>query len=50
MQDADDLETEPKMFNEVFKSDEDKEAYGKYWAPASHEDIGLFWNQSYTNK
>ena len=24
MQDADDLETEPKMFNEVFKSDEDK--------------------------
>ena len=50
MQDADDLETEPKMFNEVFKSDEDKQAYGKYWAPASHEDIGLFWNQSYTNK
>ena len=35
---------------EVPFTDEEKEAYNKYWAPASHEDIGLFWNQAYTNK
>ena len=50
MADADDLETEPKIFEKAFKTDDDKKAYGKYWAPASHEDIGLFWNQAYTNK
>ena len=50
MEDADDLETEPKIFDKAFTNDDDKKAYGKYWAPASHEDIGLFWNQAYTNK
>ena len=50
MEDADDLETEPKIFDKAFKTDDEKKAYGKYWAPASHEDIGLFWNQAYTNK
>jgi hypothetical protein len=49
MADADDLQYEPKIFDEAF-TDEEKEAYNKYWAPASHEDIGLFWNQAYTNK
>jgi len=49
MADADDLQYEPKIFDKAF-TDEEKEAYNKYWAPASHEDIGLFWNQAYTNK
>lgn len=49
MEDADDLQYEPKIFDEAF-SDEEKEAFNKYWAPASHEDIGLFWNQAYSNK
>jgi len=50
MADADDLETEPKLYEKAFKSKEDREAFNKYWAPASHEDIGLFWNQSRYNK
>ncbi len=50
MADADDLETEPKLYEKAFKSKEDREALNKYWAPASHEDIGLFWNQSRYNK
>ena len=50
MADADDLETGPKLYEKAFKSKEDREAFNKYWAPASHEDIGLFWNQSRYNK
>jgi hypothetical protein len=50
MADADDLETGPKIFDKVFITDDEKKAYRKYWAPASHEDIGLFWNQAYANK
>ena len=42
-------EKNPNVYCEAF-TDEEKEAYNKYWAPASHEDIGLFWNQAYTNK
>jgi hypothetical protein len=50
MADANDLETGPKLYEKAFKSKEDREAFNKYWAPASHEDIGLFWNQSRYNK
>jgi hypothetical protein len=50
MADADDLQTGPKLYEKVFKSEEDRAAFDKYWAPASHEDIGLFWNQSRYNK
>ena len=32
------------------QDEEDRAAFDKYWAPASHEDIGLFWNQSRYNK
>ena len=39
-----------KLIDKAFKTDEEKEAYSKYWAPGEHEDIGLFWNQSFTNK
>ena len=50
MADADDTEVNRKLIDKAFKTDEEKEAYSKYWAPGEHEDIGLFWNQSFTNK
>tara|TARA_B100001964_G_C14085147_1_gene532177 strand:- start:183 stop:986 length:804 start_codon:yes stop_codon:yes gene_type:complete len=47
--DADDKSTENELINKAFKTDEEKQAYGKYWA-SKHDDIGLFRNQTYTNK
>ena len=47
--DADDTSSQNELFNKVFKTDEEKEALGKYWA-GKHDDIGLFHNETFTNK
>ena len=47
--DADDTETENELIDKAFKSDEDKQAYGKYWA-GKHDDIGVYFNETWTNK
>tara|TARA_B100001105_G_C22319132_1_gene411692 strand:+ start:137 stop:985 length:849 start_codon:yes stop_codon:yes gene_type:complete len=49
MVDANDSSTENELINKAFKTDEEKQAYGKYWA-RKHDDIGVYWNQTYTNK
>ena len=49
MTDADDTEAENELINKVFKTDEEKQALGKYWA-GKHDDIGVFYNETYTNK
>ena len=49
MADADDTESENKLIDKVFKTDEDKMAHGKYWAD-KHDDVGVFYNETWTNK
>ena len=48
MADADDTETESKLFEKAFK-EEDAQKYGKYWF-GKHEDIGVFYNDVSFNK
>jgi len=48
MADTDDNATENELFKKAFSEDEQK-AYGKYWL-GKHKDVGLFHNETYTNK
>ena len=48
MEDTDDNATENELFKKAFSEDEQK-AYRKYWL-GKHKDVGLFNNETYTNK
>lgn len=48
MADADDTETESKLFQKAF-NEKDAQKYGKYWF-GKHEDIGVFYNDVSFNK
>ena len=48
MADADDAETEAKLFEKAFK-EKDAQKYSKYWF-GKHEDIGVFYNETSFSK